>query len=88
MTRHDRLLQKVLDGRSDTNVSFDDLRKLVLWLGFEERTKGSHHVFRKAGIEDKVNLQRDGHEAKPYQVRQVREIILKYKLGEPPDAQV
>lgn len=50
-------------------------------LGFEERTRGSHHIFRKAGVEEKLNLQRDNKGAKPYQVRQVRNIIVKYKLG-------
>lgn len=43
--------------------------------------KGSHHVFRKVGIEEKPNLQKEGNKAKPYQVKQVSNIILKYKLG-------
>jgi len=46
------------------------------------RIKGSHHIFRKAGVEEKINLQKDGNKAKPYQVRQVRNMILKYKLGD------
>jgi predicted RNA binding protein YcfA (HicA-like mRNA interferase family) len=50
-------------------------------LGFEKRVKGSHHLFRKAGVEERINLQREGNNAKPYQVRQVRAVILKYKLG-------
>ena len=41
-----------------------------------------HHVFRKEGIEEKINLQRDDDKAKPYQVRQVRALILKHKLGD------
>ncbi|MBA7683415.1 hypothetical protein ES703_91779 [subsurface metagenome] len=45
------------------------------------RIKGSHHVFRKYGVIEKVNLQKEGNKAKPYQVRQVRNIIVKYKLG-------
>jgi hypothetical protein len=44
--------------------------------------KGSHHIFRKAGVEEKINLQRDGNNAKPYQVKQVRAVLLKYKFGE------
>jgi len=48
--------------------------------GFEERIKGSHHIFRKAGIEEKINLQKDGNKAKPYQVKQVRNILVTYKL--------
>jgi len=49
--------------------------------GFEKRVRGGHHVFQKAGVEEKINLQRDGSNAKPYQVKQVRAVILKYKLG-------
>jgi hypothetical protein len=50
-------------------------------LGFEERKRGSHHIFRKARVEEKINLQRDDSKAKAYQVRQVRAVILKYRLG-------
>jgi predicted RNA binding protein YcfA (HicA-like mRNA interferase family) len=51
-------------------------------LGFDKRVRGSHHLFRKAGMEEKINLQREGNNAKPYQVKQVRAVILKHKLGE------
>lgn len=38
-------------------------------------------VIRKVKeIEEKINLQKDGNKAKPYQVRQVRNIILKYQI--------
>ena len=80
MTRREKLIADVLGGRSDANIDFDDLRGLLLLLGFEERTKGSHHVFSKAGVEERINLQRDGRHAKPYQVKQVRVVLLKYKL--------
>ncbi len=82
MSKYDKLFARILRGTSDANISFDDLRQLVTRLGFEERTRGSHHLFRKAGIEEKINLQREGNKAKPYQVRQVRNMILKYGLGE------
>ena len=74
--------QRVLSGRSDANIRFDDLRLFLLRLGFVERTRGSHHIFRKAGVIEQVNLQRDGSHAKPYQVRQVRRVLLRYELGE------
>jgi predicted RNA binding protein YcfA (HicA-like mRNA interferase family) len=77
-----KTLQRVLSGTSDAAIRFGDLRHLLLNLGFEMRVRGSHHVFRKAGIEEKVNLQREGSKAKPYQVRQVRYVLLKYHLGE------
>jgi hypothetical protein len=81
MRQDDRLLLQILRGRSDANTSFDDLRRLLLRLGFDERVRSSHHVFRKQGIEERINLQRDGNQAKPYQVRQVRAVIVKYKLA-------
>lgn len=80
MTRRDKLMADLLGGRSDANIDFEDLRGILLDLGFEERTKGSHHLFRRSGVEERVNLQRDGRNAKPYQVKQVRAVILKYKL--------
>jgi hypothetical protein len=81
-----KLIRRILEGRSDANVAFSELRGLLLHLGFEERTRGSHHIFRRAGVEEKLNLQRDDGKAKPYQVRQVRQVILKYQLGELDDA--
>jgi len=50
-------------------------------MGFDERIRGSHHIFRKQGIEEKINLQRDDNKAKVYQVRQVRAVIVKHRLG-------
>jgi hypothetical protein len=81
MGKFEKLLNQVLRGTPDANIQFDDLRRLLLRLGFEERTRGSHHMFRRQGVEDKINLQRDDGKAKPYQVKQVRAVILKYKLG-------
>ena len=77
----DKVLERVLSRTSDANIRFDDLCLLLRNLGFEMRVRGSHHIFRKAGVEEKINLQREGSEAKPYQVRQVRAVILKYRLG-------
>jgi len=81
VTRSDRLLERVLRGTSDANISFDGLRHLLAQLGFEERIRGSHHIFTKAGVEEILNLQPRGAHAKPYQVKQVRQVILQYKLG-------
>lgn len=81
MSKHEKLLVQILQGASDANIPFDELCHLLKQLGFDERIRGSHHVFRKNGIAEKINLQRDGNKAKIYQVRQVRNIILRYKLG-------
>jgi len=77
-----KTLRRVLTGTSDAGIRFDSLCSLLGRLGFDQRVEGSHHHFRRAGIEEKVNLQRDGNNAKPYQVKQVRAVILKYKLGD------
>jgi len=81
MSKYQKLLAMILSGTADANVPFADLCHLLRLLGFVMRTKGSHHLFRKAGVEEKVNLQKDGNKAKPYQVRQVRAVIIRYRLG-------
>lgn len=82
MGKHEKLILKILSGRSDANIGFDESRNLLKWLGFDEHVRGSHHLFRRPGVEEKINLQREGNKAKPYQVRQVRAVIVKYQLGE------
>ena len=82
MSKFEKLIAQILTGTSDANIAYKDLCQLLIHLGFEERTKGSHHIFRKSGVDEKINLQKDGNNAKPYQVKQVRAIILKYRLGE------
>lgn len=79
-----KILLKVLRGTSDRGIRFDDLRRLLTALLFVERIKGSHHIFHREGVEEIINLQpRDGGLAKPYQVRQIRNIITKYELRLP-----
>ncbi|HEX3578073.1 MAG TPA: type II toxin-antitoxin system HicA family toxin [Thermoanaerobaculia bacterium] len=81
MTQRDKTLDDVSRGKSDANIRFEELRSLLISLGFNERVRGSHHVFSKAGIEDQINLQRDGSKAKAYQVKQVRSVLIKYHLA-------
>lgn len=82
IVKHTKLLVRILSGRSDAAIRFADLRRLLLRLGFTERIRGSHHIFSRKGVEELINLQREGVRAKPYQVKQVREIILRYALDE------
>jgi hypothetical protein len=77
----DRLLLRILRGTSDANIPFDGPCRLLQRLGFAERIRGSHHIFTKEGVEEILNLQPKGRQAKPYQVKQVRRVILKYRLG-------
>jgi len=78
-----KALEKVLAGLSDKNIKFSELTEILLDLGFAERIKGDHHIFTKGKIVEIINIQplRNG-KAKAYQVKQVRNLILKYKLHE------
>ena len=82
MSKLEKILFQILQGTSDKNIPFKDLKVLMLALGFEERIKGSHHIYSKEGIPEILNLQPKGNNSKPYQVKQVRQVILKYKLGD------
>jgi hypothetical protein len=85
MAKFDNVLEAVLRGSSDQNINFGDLRHVLLQLGFEERIKGGHFIFSKDGMMEIINLQPLGSKAKAYQVKQVRNLIVKYKLaGEKP----
>jgi predicted RNA binding protein YcfA (HicA-like mRNA interferase family) len=81
--KQDKTFEQVLSGRSDANVSFSDLCSLLLALGFAKRTRSSHHIFTRDGVEELINLQSDGKDAKPYQVKQVRLAIIRYDLELP-----
>jgi hypothetical protein len=85
MGKHEKLLVQILRGTSDANIPFNGLCTLLKYIGFEERIKGSHHIFTMDGVEEILNLQPKGGKSKPYQVKQVRNLILKYKLGEQRD---
>ena len=82
MSKYSKLLLKILSGTSDVNINFFELSNLLERLGFVKHTRGSHNIFRKDGIEEKINLQKDGSNAKPYQVKQVRNMILNNNLGD------
>lgn len=74
-------MARILRGTSDFNIPFQELCALLKELGFDERIKGSHHIFTKGGISEILNLQPKKAKAKVYQVRQVRNIILRYRLA-------
>ncbi|HEX8906257.1 MAG TPA: type II toxin-antitoxin system HicA family toxin [Longimicrobiaceae bacterium] len=83
MSKLDKLLEKLLSRASDANFAFEDVRYILLRCGFEEDVKGGHHIFTRDGVLEQANLQRvrGSDDAKPYQVRQVRNLVLKYHLG-------
>lgn len=81
MSKTNKIFEKLMSGRSDANLSFNDLRILLEKIGFVARpTKGSHVIFQQTGGSF-LNLQPDKNgKAKAYQVRQVREELQKRNL--------
>ena len=82
MEKYEKLILWIFCGQSDANILFVDLIHLLEHVGFTMRVSGNHHIFSKEGVEEKPNLQKDGERARPYQVRMIRGIILKYRLGD------
>ena len=81
MGNYDRLLEHILMRQGDANVPFAALCHLLRKLGFEERVRGDHHIFTMPGVEEILNLQPRSGKGKPYQVNQVRNVILRYRLA-------
>ena len=82
MSNFDKLLFKILSGRSDRSIPFSELCYILEKLGFQKRIKGDHHIYHHDRIVEIINIQPIGSKAKAYQVKQIRNIILKYKLEE------
>lgn len=82
MGKYDKLLFKILSARSDTNISFIELMQLLKRLDFEVRIRGDHYIFTRHDVSEILNLQPKGAMAKAYQVKQVRELIIRYQLGD------
>ena len=82
MGKYSKLRQKILTGSADGNVDFGALCQLLVRLGFDERIKGDHHIFTQDRIVEIINLQPLGGKAKPYQVKQVRGMLVEYRLGD------
>ncbi|MDQ3302192.1 MAG: type II toxin-antitoxin system HicA family toxin [Actinomycetota bacterium] len=81
MGRRRKHYDKIVGGDSDANIPFEQTRSLLKHLGFDERTKGSHHVFTREGVMELIDIQEiEGGKCKPYQVRQMRAVLKKYNL--------
>jgi hypothetical protein len=82
MTKHQKFLKRLMSGQADTGIAFGDLCLLLQRLGFRLRMRGDHHIFIREDIAEIINLQPNGSLAKPYQVKQVRNLLRKYRLNE------
>jgi hypothetical protein len=81
VSKVNKTLSRVLSGTSDTNIGFQDLCSLLRHLGFDERIRGGHHIFTREGIPEILNIQSRGSQAKAYQVKQVRGVIVSHRLA-------
>ena len=82
MGKNEKLIVKILSGRQDTSIQFSDAVSLMKALGFSLRIKGSHHIFSREGVDEIINIQPDGSKAKAYQIKQIRNLIVDYRLEE------
>lgn len=80
MATLEKILHTIMSGLQDRNIKFSDLQKILETFGFQCRIRGDHFIYWKDGVDEIINIQPDGNKAKPYQVKQVRNLILKYKL--------
>ncbi len=81
MNDNEKLLTDILTDNNIRNISFSDMVNLLLYLGFSLRIKGDHHIFTKHAIKEIINIQPNKNMAKMYQIKQIRNIIIKYKLS-------
>ena len=81
MSKRLKFLMQLVNPAQTSNLDFDALVNLLLFLGFDQRVRGSHHIFTKSGLEEIINLQpAAGNTVKPYQAKQVRALIIQYEL--------
>lgn len=80
MATTDKLMQSILSGQQDRNIRFKDLQKLLDTIGFECRIRGDHFIYSFHDLPENINIQPAGNMAKPYQVRQIRNFLMKYKI--------
>lgn len=80
MPTNEKIFQEIMSGSKDKNIKFSELQKILEILDFQCRIKGDHFIYYKDKVDEIINIQPDGNKAKPYQVKQVRNLILKYRL--------
>ncbi len=88
MARFERLVQRILAGVADRNLDFGELCFVLDRLGFSSRIRGGHHIYYRDGVDEILNLQSKNGKAKPYQVKQVRNVVVKYGLSPSDEKQI
>ncbi|MCL1809941.1 MAG: type II toxin-antitoxin system HicA family toxin [Clostridiales bacterium] len=65
---NEKILKLILSGRQDKNIKFTELQTVILQLGFDERIRGDHFIYKRKDLPERINIQPDGNMAKAYQV--------------------
>lgn len=83
MKRYRKIREDIMSGRSDKNISEEDMEFFLSKIGAtHRRTKGSHIQYSVDNIPELINIQPKNGKIKPYQVKGIRNIVSKYRLGE------
>jgi hypothetical protein len=81
MSRQDKLIAGLRNSPKD--VRFEDACKIAEMLGFRcKGGQGSHHAYQRAGEPVLLNFQDRNGRIKPYQARQLLEMVDKYWDGD------
>lgn len=80
MPTAEKIMISIMSGTQDKNIKFRDLKKLLEVLNFDCRIKGDHFIYSYKNLPENINIQPQGNMAKPYQVKQIRNYMLKYKI--------
>jgi len=81
MSQRQKFLALLMAVSPSATLDFGALVNLLLFLGFKQRIKGSHHIFTRSGVKEIINIQPAvGDTVKPYQAKQIRELISRYNL--------
>jgi predicted RNA binding protein YcfA (HicA-like mRNA interferase family) len=81
MNKAEKVKLRLLAGQGYHNFAFSDLQLLLKSLGFRlDRQEGSHQAWRHSIIPQAVNIQSVHGQCKPYQLRQIRDIIKEHNL--------
>jgi hypothetical protein len=61
MPKYENIWERIMSGRADRNIDFEDLVWLLEYKGFMKRQRGgSHVIFTKPGVRERITLQPEG----------------------------
>jgi len=77
MSQFEKLIARIF---SNTSVSYSEAEKILIYLGYQLRVTGSHHIFRKQGCRT-LSIKRRV-ELYTYQIDELREVLKKHGYTE------